>query len=591
MRKGKYWKICIIGILAVLLILGGCIAATFYFSDNIKALEVKRLNETAEEMDEFLFADNIYLTPDTAYFYKLERLLRTGEGQGEAGTFAGMIQKNLSNGALYDSNIYSVYTALADETAPYVLVNGLLRKKEEMRDMEWWNMACGMEEDCYLTWRKINSSYLNRIDLITLYRRYDSVSYVDGGIVRGYMVINFYASHILNELSALCSLGEDVILYQPEEDRLFYSGQTGFTEEELREILGKDGASEERSGMIDLGKEKVIFSICASRHAPLYFIMLKEDREVSRFMAEIRSVFLAVVLLGSIFVSAFLLLYYRQHRKYLSGLAQIVKATEEETPLEEKMMEKLADSFRGRGEDLEVIARKILEDNLDISELKRILGSERQLRTEVEMLYGHAQINSHFLLNTLDSIYWESVKSQGGDSEGTQMIERLCGILKYALDSSTPYISLEEEVECAKDYLEIQKMRKEMEIRVEWRIPETLKNAKVGKLMLQPILENSIQHGGFGAGQAIWLEVEAKVLEDALYLSVRDNGIGMEEAEMREMNRLFRQNVPVKSKHIGLMNVNRRIQLQYGEEYGIVLQPSDENGGLTVMIRLKYLTV
>ena len=52
---------------------------------------------------------------------------------------------------------------------------------------------------------------------------------------------------------------------------------------------------------------------------------------------------------------------------------------------------------------------------------------------------------------------------------------------------------------------------------------------------------------------------------------------------------LFRS--PVKSKHIGLMNVNRRIQLQYGEEYGIVLQPSDENGGLTVMIRLKYLTV
>lgn len=171
------------------------------------------------------------------------------------------------------------------------------------------------------------------------------------------------------------------------------------------------------------------------------------------------------------------------------------------------------------------------------------------------------------------------------------MIERLCVILKYALDSSSPYISLEEEVECAQDYLEIQKMRKGKEIRVKWEIPENLKNAKVGKLMLQPILENSIQHGGFEPNQPILLQVEAQVMEDALYLFVRDNGVGMDRMEMQRLNLLFRQNVPVKSKHIGLMNINRRLQLQYGEEYGIVLQPSDADGGLTVVIRLKYMTV
>ena len=577
--------------LAVLLLLGCGMVAIFYFSENFKKMEVKRLNETAAEIDEFLFADNIYLTPDTAYFYKLNEFLKTGKLRDEAGTFASMIQKNLSNGAMYDSNIYCVYTALEDESAPYVLVNGILREKAEMRDMEWWDVANRMEGDCYLNWRKINSSYLNQVDLITLYRKYHSVSYMDGTTISGYMVINFYGSHILNELSALCGSGENVVLYLPVEEGMFFSSQVELEEEEFRMLLRKDGEVEQKSGMADVGKEKILFSICKSENAPLYYIMLKEDRDVSRFMAEISSVFLAIVLLGSMAVLAFILLYYRQYRKYLSGLVQIVTAAEQDIPAEEEMMKKLAESFRGRGEDLDVIVKKILDDNLDISELKRILSSERQLRTEVEMLYGHAQINSHFLLNTLDSIYWESMKSQGGNGEGTRMIERLCVILKYALDSSSPYISLEEEVECAQDYLEIQKMRKGKEIRVKWEIPENLKNAKVGKLMLQPILENSIQHGGFEPNQPILLQVEAQVMEDALYLFVRDNGVGMDRMEMQRLNLLFRQNVPVKSKHIGLMNINRRLQLQYGEEYGIVLQPSDADGGLTVVIRLKYMTV
>ncbi len=89
----------------------------------------------------------------------------------------------------------------------------------------------------------------------------------------------------------------------------------------------------------------------------------------------------------------------------------------------------------------------------------------------------------------------------------------------------------------------------------------------------------------------MFLHVEAKLMEDTLYLLVGDNGSGMEENEMRRMNRIFREDIPVRSKHIGLMNVNRRIQLQYGEEYGIVLQPSGDGLGLTVLISLKYLLV
>lgn len=67
-------------------------------------------------------------------------------------------------------------------------------------------------------------------------------------------------------------------------------------------------------------------------------------------------------------------------------------------------------------------------------------------------------------MNTLDSIYWESMKNNGCENGETRMIERLCLILKYALDSSNPYISLQEEVDCAKEYLAIQQLRKNQKI-------------------------------------------------------------------------------------------------------------------------------
>lgn len=591
-RKISRMVICGIGIMLLALVCGYGMA--LHFSGNIEKLEVKKLEDTARMIDKTLFENNIYLTPDTAYFYKLEYLLRTGKQVNDEGNFANMICKNLSKGALYDSNIHSVYAALAREDAEYILVNGVLRVKGAMTDMQWWDTCRNMEESCYMDWREINSSFLNKVKLFTVYRTYDSISYKDSRVVRGYMVINYYRSHVLNEINALISSEEEVVLYNPIADQLLSTDEDSLSETELRELLNRNS----KSGIVPgKGREaiqnnvKLIYNISSSDSVPLYYIILKKDTEVSKFMSEIYFLLLGIVSLICLGSIVFLLLYYYQYQKYLTGLVQVITAVEQDGSSEEKMVSELSKGLGGKKMDLHIIARRILDDKVDINELKKALNSEQRLRTEVEMLYGHAQINSHFLLNTLDSIYWESMKNNGCENGETRMIERLCLILKYALDSSNPYIYLQEEVDCAKEYLAIQQLRKNQKISAKWDIPEGLKKAKVGKLILQPILENSIQHGGFFPGDSVFLHVEAKLMEDTLYLLVSDNGSGMEENEMRRMNRIFREDIPVRSKHIGLMNVNRRIQLQYGEEYGIVLQPSGDGLGLTVLISLKYLLV
>lgn len=570
-------------------------AVATHLVSNIEGMEIRKLKDTSVMVDKMLFKANTYLVPDTAYFSKLEEYLLTGRiTSGDAlETTVSAIRKNLSKGAGYDSNIHSVYTVLEDENAPYILVNGKLSIKNNMRDQDWIDICRSMGSDCYAGWREIDSSYLNQVDLFTVYRKYDSSDYVNNRVISGYMVINYYHSHIVGKILTFIGSEEAIVLYNPADDSFLFIGKEYVSEEELRESLShqKDGCLELTDGVMNTENNgKLIYSICESDYAPIYYIMIKENVEVNRFMSEIYLIFLIIMAVFSAVIILFIILYSYQHRKYLTGLVQVITAVGQDESMEENAMKKLAFHMKAPENDLTIIAKKILDDNMDINELKMVLGLEQRLRMEIEMLYGHAQINSHFLLNSLDSIYWESVKSNGSENVQTRMIEMLCSILKYALDSSDPYISLAEEVSCAKDYLAIQRMRKNICFETEWGIPDELLMAKVGKLILQPILENSIQHGQFDHKvHAIRLRIEAKQMDDVLYLSVIDNGQGMEEDEMRKLNQIFREETPVRSKHIGLLNVNRRIQLQYGEEYGIVLQPVKEGGGLMVVIRLKYI--
>ncbi|MEY8322400.1 histidine kinase [Lachnospiraceae bacterium 54-11] len=591
MKKTKVIaRIAGIGIGVALLVLFYCGYAIGHFKKNIEQMEVKRMEERVEIIDNTLFGRNIYLSPDTAYFYKLENLLKTGKLKDDEGTFASMIQKNIGKGVIYDSNIHSVYLALAEEEAPYVLVNGLLREKTAMTDMEWWEICCGMQSDCYMNWRTISSSYLNKVSFLSVYRSYNSMSYQDGRIIRGYIVINYYQNSILNEINALSGSQEKVIFYNPVDGDVLIPEGVIVPETKVRELL----AGDKKSGVLTEGRGKdarnFIYCVKSSGQVPLEYILFKADTEMDRVIADTYLLFLGTAFLVCVGIIVLILLSYRQHRKYLYGLVKVISATEQEEGSEEEMMTTLMGGFAGRELDLEIIARRILDDSMDLNELTKVLQSEQRLRTEVEMLYGNAQINSHFLLNSLDSIYWESLKNQGRESEETKMIEQLCTILKYALDSSNPYISLKEEVECARNYLVIQGLRKKKRIEADWIIPKELEKALVGKLMLQPILENSIQHGTPAMDELLYLSIEARLLEETLYLFISDNGTGIEENEMRRMNQMFRQEVPVKSKHIGLLNVNRRLQLQYGEEYGIVLQPSPGGKGLMVVLRLKYIT-
>ena len=226
--------------------------------------------------------------------------------------------------------------------------------------------------------------------------------------------------------------------------------------------------------------------------------------------------------------------------------------------------------------------------NYMIGEMKRLIESQErtieELREErdrvaeiqkqkrkAELKALQAQINPHFLYNTLNAITWQAA------DQGAEEIARLSNLLgrffRLSLRKGAETVTLREEAEHAKSYLDIQTLRYRSKIRYEIDLPEETREVVVIKLILQPLVENSIYHGikeKQGEG-LIRIRAEKKSSEgqEILELSVWDNGIGMEEEKTAMINAGLRAGITDRKEGYGIYNVNERILLYYGKAYGL----------------------
>ena len=208
------------------------------------------------------------------------------------------------------------------------------------------------------------------------------------------------------------------------------------------------------------------------------------------------------------------------------------------------------------------------------------------------------QINPHFLYNTLDGIRSEALLA-GMDSLA-DMTEALASFFRYTISRTENLVTIEEELENCRTYFKIQQYRFGSRLRLEmaWEEAdwEALRKALIPKLTLQPVIENSIIHGTeLKIGEGV-TRVLLDRFENRIVIIVRDNGVGMSEEQLRELNAKLRLGAqePDSSGHgqkggVALTNVNNRIRLIFGEEYGIHVY-SLLGQGTQVEISIPYTT-
>ena len=235
-----------------------------------------------------------------------------------------------------------------------------------------------------------------------------------------------------------------------------------------------------------------------------------------------------------------------------------------------------------RGEDeVKQLTRSF---NMMIERIRGLMSqiiTEQEAKRKNELKALQAQINPHFLYNTLDSIIW---MNENNNHEGVSaMTAALAKLFRISISKGSEVILVKEEVEHAISYLTIQKMRYKNKFRYSIDMQEGLGEYKTLKLLLQPIIENAIYHGINNIPDEGRIDISVYSEDDTLVYKVSDNGYGIDEEKLR--NIFKKESLSKHSSGVGLKNVNERIRLYYGEDYGISIDSQPEIG-TTVYIRI-----
>ena len=203
------------------------------------------------------------------------------------------------------------------------------------------------------------------------------------------------------------------------------------------------------------------------------------------------------------------------------------------------------------------------------------LVDEHNAKRKSEFDTLQSQINPHFLYNTLDIIVW-MIENENSD-KAVNIVTALAKFFRISLSKGKNIITVKDEVEHVRNYLMIQNMRFKNRFEYSIDVDEEVLSYSSLKLMLQPLVENAIYHGmEFMDGDG---EIDVKVFkeDDSLYFTITDNGLGMSEDMVETL--LSKDFVPSKKgSGIGVKNVNERIKLYFGSEYGLKVESEPDEG-------------
>lgn len=286
-----------------------------------------------------------------------------------------------------------------------------------------------------------------------------------------------------------------------------------------------------------------------------------------------RQIIIVMILL--IFLS-FILSYIIAKKSY-DPLSEIISFLNEknpdaaETPADENEIKYIISSIAHHIED-----KNRMQETLE-SRLKALKTSQYAML--------QAQINPHFLYNTLETINWMAYDLTNENNPVSEAVINLAKLFRNNLSSSSYLIAIADEIKYTKDYLSILNLRYKDFFDVIWNIDENILSYATIKICLQPLIENAVYHGLKPKDEKGTLKISLEQDEDTIFFTVSDDGIGMPKKDVDSLNEKLASGLsaPSSASHIGLMNVNMRIKIIFGDEYGVRIE-SVQNKGTSVYV-------
>ena len=181
-----------------------------------------------------------------------------------------------------------------------------------------------------------------------------------------------------------------------------------------------------------------------------------------------------------------------------------------------------------------------------------------------------AQINPHFLYNTLDAIIW--LAEAGEQKKVVAMVGSLSEFFRTSLNRGKDIVTIKEELQHVRSYLEIQQVRYQDILEYQIDVPEELNQYLIPKITIQPLVENALYHGIKNKRGVGRIEVRGMKADGYIILSIEDDGIGIDEKRLQQVRDGIESKAQTGEAIYGLYNVNERIRLNFGKEYGISIE-------------------
>ena len=445
--------------------------------------------------------------------------------------------------------------------------------------LDWYAKAVAKPQDAIITGPNRHSFFDTDDEVISLSREVQSY---ENGTFRGVILINLNMNKITEICNSFQEKQENFICIINDKGELVYEQQNGrerfaFDEKENRQELNTAlGKTKESCFRLNYRGEKYLVTRTDMKTTGWTLVSMVPYKSV---MAETMAISGVMILAVAITLIVTLLLLNRILTGVVKPLKKLEKYMVQVNPDNmDQRMEILTDDEIGH------LSMKFNQMMDRIRNLKEQVIEEQEDKRKYELQALQAQINPHFLYNTLDSIIW---MAETNDSKIVAMTEALAKLFRISLNKGNEEISLERELEHVKNYLIIQSMRYADKFTYEISAEPGVERCRTIKLILQPIVENCIYHGikkKRGTGK---ITIRAYRREQNLIIEVSDDGCGMPEEICRKILSDEIESENISGSGIGVKNVNERIQLRFGKKYGLSYS-SEEGVGTTVTYVLPY---
>lgn len=391
--------------------------------------------------------------------------------------------------------------------------------------------------------------------------------------VMGTLIIRIDANSLVNWVSSMSPKYKANLIILSANKNMIYKDK-GITSEKAID-LGLNAASSE---IYSIDGKKFLLNREVSDYSNwtyVYFLSYENIFKNIRIMRTIMVIcfliiFILAVFMGLGFTNSItkpIIILSKKMKKVENGNFEIMES--------DKILDDKCDEVGQLNNDFIVMINKI-NDLIKENYIKQILIKE----TELKAL--QSQINPHFLYNTLDSINW--IAKANKQDKIFLMVKSLANLLRTSITNKDNIIKIDDELKLLNDYITIQKIRYEDRLDFSDLVAEDIKNCYILKMTLQPLVENSIKYGLERLTGVCKITVKSQKQKDFIEIIVSDNGIGM----TREfLSKLELGENESKSTGIGIKNIDERIKLFFGEEFGLSVR-SELNEGTTVIVRIPY---